>query len=177
MYLLAFLCLSSREVIVSSSTEHPNSAWVVEQTKEFLDQTIHREHKPSIVMHDRDTKFTKDFKATLKAKGVRTNALPVASPNLNGRCERFIQTIKYECLFKFILFGKRHLDHVVSEFVDYYNTVRSHMERGHLPPIREATPKTVLKLSRDKIQIRSAMSTARGTSVGGCVTKGIVATG
>ena len=109
MYLMAFLCLSTREVIVTSSTEHPNSAWVVEQTKVFLDQTMNREHKPSIVMHDRDTKFTKDFTATLKAKGVRTNVLPIASPNLNGRVERFIQTIKYECLFKFILFGQRPL--------------------------------------------------------------------
>ena len=93
MYLMAFICLSSREVIVSSSTEHPNSAWVVEQTKVFLDQTIHREQKPSIVMHDRDTKFTKEFTATLKAKDVRTNVLPVASPNLNGRCERLSMRI------------------------------------------------------------------------------------
>ena len=87
--------------------------WVVEQTKEFLDQTMTREQKPSIVMHDRDTKFTKEFTATLKAKDVRTNVLPIASPNLNGRVERFVQSIKYECLFKFILFGKRHLDYVV----------------------------------------------------------------
>ena len=155
MYLLVFLCLETREAITSTSTEHPNSAWVVEQTKEFLDQTNGRDKKPSIVMHDRDTKFTKDFTATLKANGVRTNVLPIASPNLNGRVERFVQTIKYECLFKFILFGKRHLDHVVSEFVDYYNGKRSHMERGHLPPIRKRAPKTVRKLSRDKIEVRS----------------------
>ena len=155
MYLLAFLCLSSREVIVSSSTEHPNSAWVVEQTKGFLDQTTNREQKPSIVMHDRDTKFTKEFTAALKAIDVRTNVLPITSPNLNGRVERLIQTIKYECLFRFILFGKRHLDHVVSEFVDYYNKKRSHMERGHLPPLRKRAPKAVRKLSRNKIEVRS----------------------
>ncbi len=154
MYLLVFLCLETREVIASTSTEHPNSAWVVEQTKQFLDQTIHREKKPSIVMHDRDTKFTKEFTATLKAKGVRTNALPVASPNLNGRVERFVQTIKYECLFRFILFGKCHLDHIVSEFVDYYNKHRSHMERDHLPPIREA-PEEVATLTRDRIEVRN----------------------
>ena len=155
MYLLVFLCLETREVIVSSSTEHPNSAWVVEQTKEFLDQTVNRDKKPSIVMHDRDTKFTKEFTATLKAKDVRTNVLPIASPNLNGRCERFVQTIKYECLFKFILFGQRHLDHVVSEFVEYYNKKRAHMERDHLPPVRKRAPKAVRKLSRDKIEVRS----------------------
>ena len=153
MYLMAFLCLSSREVIVSSSTEHPNSAWVVAQTNEFLNQTRTREKKPSIVMHDRDTKFIKEFNAALKSQGVRTNALPVASPNLNGRVERFIQTIKYECLFKFILFGKRHLDHVVTEFMDYYNKQRAHMERDHLPPIR-MLPDEVVELARDKIEIR-----------------------
>ena len=66
-----------------------------------------------------------------------------------------MQTIKYECLFRFILFGKRHLDHVVSEFTDYYNQKRSHMERGHLPPIRKRASKAVRKLSRDKIEVRS----------------------
>ena len=92
--------------------------------------------------------------ATLKAKGIRTNALPVASPNLNGRVERFIQTIKYECLFKFILFGQGHLDHVLNQWVAYYNQTPSHMERDRLPPIR-GVPKEVPKLDRDQIVVRS----------------------
>jgi putative transposase len=50
---------------------------------------------------------------------VRTNPLPKASPNLNGRCERFIETIKLEALRWFIIFGKRHLDYIVSEFCEY----------------------------------------------------------
>jgi hypothetical protein len=100
-----------------------------------VDQTAGREKKPDIIMHDLDTKFTKEFKARLKERGLRTNALPKASPNLNGRCERFIETIKLECLAKFIIFGKRHLDYLVAEFVEYYNTRRSHMERDHLPPM------------------------------------------
>jgi putative transposase len=106
-------------------------------------------------MHDRDTKFTKDFTAVLKDKGIRINVLPIAAPNLNGRCERFVQSIKYECLLKFMIFGKRHLDHLVAEWSHYYNTRRSHMERDHLPPIRKRAPKTVHKLSRDKIEVRS----------------------
>ena len=68
MYLLVFLCLETRELIVSPATEHPNSQWVCEQTQAFLDQTANRgEKKPSIVMHDRDTKFTSAFVDTLKA--------------------------------------------------------------------------------------------------------------
>ncbi|MDA0283022.1 MAG: integrase core domain-containing protein, partial [Planctomycetota bacterium] len=113
-----------------------------------------REQKPAIVMHDRDTKFTKEYTAALAGRGVRTNPLPVASPNLNGRCERFIQTIKLECLGKFIVFGKRHLDHLVTEFTEYYNTARSSMVRGHLPPVSEQ-PEEVGTLAFDEIEIRS----------------------
>ena len=138
MYVMAFLCVETRELICTESTEHPNSAWVVEQTDRFLDETCGRELKPEIIMHDRDTKFSKDFVSAIEARGVRTNALPKASPNLNGRVERAIQTIKLECLAKFIVFGKRHLDHLVAEFTDYYNQRRSHMERTHLPPLSAA---------------------------------------
>jgi putative transposase len=153
MYVLVFLCLETREAIVSTATEHPNSAWVVKQTECFLDQTTNREEKPSIVMYDRDTKFTKEFVTTLKDNGVRTNALPKASPNLNGRCERFIQTIKLECLAKFIIFGKKHLDYLVSEFVSYYNEHRSHSERDCLPPIRKV-PDDVDSLTLNQIVVK-----------------------
>ena len=68
--------------------------------------------------------------------------------------ERFIQTIKYECRLKLVLFGQRHLDPIVSQWVDYYNKTRSHMERGHLPPIHVA-PEEVPKLDRDQIIVRS----------------------
>lgn len=98
MYVMVFLCLKTREVILSESTEHPNSAWVTSQAEMFIDETRGREEKPSIVIHDLDTKFTKEFVATLKEHGVRHNALPKASPNLNGRVERFVGTIRWECL-------------------------------------------------------------------------------
>jgi putative transposase len=58
-------------------------------------------------MHDRDTKFTQEFIDKLKQKGSQHTALLKASPNLNGRCERVIITLKHECLNKFIIFGVR----------------------------------------------------------------------
>lgn len=154
LYCLVFLCMETREAIVTSSTRHPNAAWVKRQTEAFIEQTANRAEKPSIVMHDRDTKFTKEFVAALKAKGIRTNALPIASPNLNGRCERFIQSLKRECLQRFILFGQRHMDHIVSEWVVYYNTRRSNMVRGNLPPIY-AVPKEVTEFNRECVEVRS----------------------
>ncbi len=153
LYVMVWLCMTTRELIVSPCTAHPNSAWVAEQTESFLNQTTSRDEKPTIVMHDRDTKFTQDFINKLKQEGVQNNALPKASPNLNGRCERVIFTLKHECLKKFIIFGKRHLDHLLTEFTAYYNTQRSHTERNHLPPLA-VTPDEVLTVDR-RVVVRS----------------------
>jgi len=155
MYVLVFLCMKTREVICSTSTEHPNSAWVVDRTDLFLDETCGREEPPAILMHDRDTKFSKDFVAALDSRGVKANALPKASPNLNGRCERAIQTLKNEGLRHFIIFGKRHLDYLLREFVAYYNTARSSMVRDDLPPVRGEEPREVPTLNLDEIEVKS----------------------
>lgn len=113
-----------------------------------------RDEKPAIVMHDRDTKFTQEFLNKLKQKGVQHNALPKASPNLNGRCERVFFTLKHECLKKFIIFGKRHLDHLMTELAAYYNTHRSHTEQDHLPPLA-AVPEEILTIDHEEIAVRS----------------------
>ena len=105
-------------------------------------------------MHDLVTKFTKEFTAKLKERGLRTNPLRKASPNLNGRCERFIGTIRWECLDKFIVFGKQYLDYLISEFVSFYNHQRAHMERNHLPPIRDV-PDEVESPSLDQVVVKS----------------------
>jgi putative transposase len=126
---------------------------VTEQTNVFLEETCGREQKPSILIHDLDTKFSKEFIAAVYGRGVRTNALPKASPNLNGRVERVIQTIKLECLAKFIIFGQRHLDYLLVEFTAYYNSTRSSMVRDHLPPIREI-PDEVETLKLDQVTVR-----------------------
>ncbi|QDU09838.1 integrase core domain-containing protein [Gimesia aquarii] len=154
LYVMVFLYLQTREAIVTESTEHPNSAWVCEQTQKFIERSRGRETKPTMIIHDRDGKYTKEFTETLQQSGIKTSPLPIASPNLNGRCERFIETIKLECLEKFIIFGKQHLDHLVSDFTKYYNTRRSHTARDHLPPIREL-PEEVEKLSLGEVQVIS----------------------
>ena len=155
LYVMVFLCLKTREVFVTESTEHPDSAWVCEQTQWFSEQTKDREKKPEMIIHDRDLKFTKEFTQTAKDAGMKTNPLPKGSPNLNGRCERFVGTIRWECLDKFIIFGKRHLDYVISEFVHYYNRHRAHMEREYLPPVRDSEPEKVQTLKQTEVVVKS----------------------
>ncbi len=161
MYVLVFLCVETREVIVSESTLHPNAAWVAKQTDAFIDQTASRDITPAMLLHDRDTKFCKSFREKLAASNIKTIKLPKKSTNLNGRCERFILTIKQELLAKFIVFGKRHLDYLIAEFVEYYNTARAHSARESLPPIR-VIPDEVDSVGIDQV--------ATKTHVGGLIT-------
>ncbi len=86
MYVLVWLCLETREAIVSPSTEHPNSAWVVVQTERFLEDTGSRDRKLEIVIHDMDTNFTREFNGALLSRGAWTNHFDALRSRLpNGR--------------------------------------------------------------------------------------------
>ena len=119
----------------------------------LIEQTKDRDKKPELIIHVRDLKFTKEFPQTVKDAGMKTNPLPKESPNLNGRCKRFIGTIRWERLDKFLVFGKRHLDCIVSGIVEYYNTKREHMKRDLLPPLR-VMPEKVPTLTMDQIEMK-----------------------
>ena len=76
------------------------------------------------------------LEGSLSVNGAAPKKLPPCSPNLNAYAERFIQTLKHECLSHFIVFGERHLNHLVDEFVDYYHTVRPHQGIENRTPIQ-----------------------------------------
>jgi hypothetical protein len=82
------------------------------------------------LIHDRDPLFSKAFVAILKAGGVKSVKIPAQSPNCNSYAERFVRTIKYECLNQFVIFGERHLRHLIKEFVEHYMTERFHQGIG-----------------------------------------------
>lgn len=84
-----------------------------------------------VLIHDRDPLFTKKFRETLRAAGVRSLKLPKRSPNLNAYAESWVRSIKRECLDKMILFGDRHIRHVIGEYVEHYNNERPHQGIGN----------------------------------------------
>jgi len=138
LYVLVFMHLETREVICTKSTRQPNSPWVTEQARMFVEQTQSRAHRPSHLVHDRDTKFSAEFREAMKVAGVECKKLPVRSPNLNARVERFVPTIKQEVLDSFIVLGRGHLDYLVRVFQGHYNKSRPHSHRGHKPPCDQA---------------------------------------
>lgn len=96
---------------------------------------------PKLLLHDRDGKFAAGgggdgaFGAALAKAGIKAMRLPHASPNLNAHVERLIQSIQAECLDHFVVLGTRHLDHLLSEYIDYHNRQRPHSSLGFATPI------------------------------------------
>jgi putative transposase len=88
---------------------------------------------PTMVFRDRDVRFTKQFDAILKAAGVPTQKLTPGSPNLNAYIERWIQSIKHECLDHFTVFGERHLRYLINEYVGYYHEQKPHQGLSNTP--------------------------------------------
>ena len=78
------------------------------------------------LIHDRDPLFTRSFREILKFSGVETVKLPARSPNLNAYAERFVRSIKSECLAQIIPLGERHLRHAVKEYTEHYHVERNH---------------------------------------------------
>jgi transposase InsO family protein len=96
------------------------------------------------VLHDRDAKFCSEFRETLAAGGVKCLRLPPRSPNLNAFAERWVRSVKEECLSKLILFGEASLRRALTQFQEHYHTERNHQGKGNvlLFPCAEELPRS-----------------------------------
>lgn len=142
-YVLVFINILSRRAWISTSTLHPTRVWTARQTELFCETFANDPNAPTIVLHDRDSKFFGDFRALLLERGVTPKSLQFCSPNLNAYAERFIQTVQKECLDHFVPFGTRHLDYLTREYLRHYNTERPHQSRGNRPLTTRGSPEKV----------------------------------
>src|SRR5258708_38123926 len=92
-----------------------------------------------ILWHDRDTKYTISFRAIIESGRVKTLPLPARSPNLNAYAERWVRSVKEECLSKIIVFGERSLRRALSEYVAHYQAERNHQGKSNVLLFRRVT--------------------------------------
>ena len=131
-YVLCFIHLESRRVSLAGITRHPDEAWMLQMARNATDQTWgHLEHR-RYALHDRDTKFCASFRATLASGGIRPIQLPARSPNLNAFAERWVRSVKQECLSKLILIGEAALRRALGEFVEHFHAERNHQGKGNV---------------------------------------------
>jgi transposase InsO family protein len=131
-YVLFFIHLESRRVTLGGVTQHPTESWIEQMARNATDEERGCLRPVQYLLHDRDTKFCASFHSILKGGGVNAMKLPARSPNLNAFAERWVRSVKEECLSKLILFGESSLKRALTEFVTHYHSERPHQGKGNV---------------------------------------------
>jgi transposase InsO family protein len=118
--------LQTRRVQIAGIASQVHGEWMKQVARNLTDSVDGFLRGMRYAIHDRDPLFTREFRDVLRAAGVQSVRLPAHSPNLNSYAERFVLSIKSECLNKLVLLGERHLRRAVGEFVDHYRFERNH---------------------------------------------------
>lgn len=130
-FVLAFVHVKTRRVILSPATLKPDAAWIVQQAEAFVEQARSDGLAVAQLMRDRDGAFSKSFDEALRRKRVKVLKSAFRAPNMNAYAERFVQSIKQECLDHFIVFGIQHMDHLCREYLAHYLEERPHQGRDN----------------------------------------------
>src|ERR1035437_3503869 len=129
IYVLFFIELSTRRVHVAGVTANPDSAWVTQQARNLAIED--RLSDVRFLLRDRDAKYSGPFDAVLRAEGVRVIRTPIRAPRANAFAERFVRTVRRECLDHVLIYGRRHLERVLQAYVAHYDEERPHRGLEH----------------------------------------------
>jgi len=141
-YILFFIHLESRRVSLAGLTKHPTAEWMIQMARNVTDEGFGFLRGMRYLLHDRDTKFCAAFLDILRSSGIQPLALPPRSPNLNAFSERWVCSIRQECLSKLILFGPGPLWRVLTEYSAHYHGERNHQGKGNLLLFPQAPDKS-----------------------------------
>ncbi len=137
-YVLFVIDLKTRRVEIAGIVHQPYGAWMKQVARNLTDPFDGFLFGAKYLIHDRDPLFTTEFREILKESGVKTVKLPAASPDLNAYAERFVLSIKTECLNRVIPLGEDHLRDLVSEYASHYHLERNHqgLDNELITPLR-----------------------------------------
>jgi putative transposase len=131
-YVLFFSHLEIRRVAIAGITVHPNEAWMKQIARNATMDEYGALPGCGYLLHDRDTKFTRSFRAIVASGQVEPLVLPAQSPNLNAHAERWVRSVKEECLSRVILFGERSLRRALSDYVEHFHAERNYQGKGNV---------------------------------------------
>ena len=140
VYVLFFLEVQTRRVFLAGCTAHPTGAWVTQQARNLTWALDEAGVRPTVLLRDRDAKFSPSFDASFNGQGVRVIRTPARAPRANAFAERWVGTVRRECLDRLLILGPWHLEKVLREYVDHYNVARPHRALRLRPPLPRGQP-------------------------------------
>ena len=136
--MLFLIELDTRRVHLAGVTAHPDSAWVTQQARNLLLVLGERARPVCFLLHDRDAKFCRSFDEVFRSEGAEVVVTPVRAPTANAYAERWVGTVRAECLDWLLIVGRTHLEQVLRVYVEHYNRHRPHRSLGLEAPDRPA---------------------------------------
>ena len=152
-YLLFFMELATRRVHFAGLTVHPDEDWLLQVARNVTDAEEGFLRGKRYLLMDRDGKFSEAFRGTLETVGVKPVRLPPRSPNLSAHIERFMRSLKEECLERMIFFGEKSLEATTVAYMDHFHTERNHQGMGNrlLIPSGEVGDKAGEVMCRERL--------------------------
>ena len=152
-YLLFVMELRTRRVHFAGCTVNPAGPWMTQVARQLTDPIDGFLNGNRYLLMDRDTKFSAAFRAVLKDAGVEPTLLPPRSPNLNAHVERFMRSIKDECLSRMIFFGEASLRNAIRQYLEHYRAERNHQGLDN----RLIDPPDTLALTSGAVECRERL--------------------
>jgi putative transposase len=140
-YVLFFIELATRRVWLAGITTNPDGPWVTQQARNLLMQLSDEDVRPRFLVRDRDSKFTREFDEVFRSERIRVIKAPVRAPKARAHAERWVGSVRRECLDRLLILGRRHLHHVLATYTRHYNEHRPHRALAQRPPLREHSPR------------------------------------
>jgi transposase len=156
LYVLFFIELGTRRVHLAGVTANPDGAWVTQQARNLLFVIAERGQQLCFLIRDRDAKFTRSFDDVFRSDGAEVLNTPVQTPNANAYAERWIRTVRAECLDWLLIAGRGRLEQVLRVYVDHYNVHRPHRALRLEPPVSPAGP-TDIRENRRRVHRRDRL--------------------
>jgi hypothetical protein len=140
LYVLFFIELGSRRVHFAGCTANPTAQWVTQQARQLTWALAERPNAVRFLIRDRDQKFTDSFDEVFRSGGTEIIRTPFRAPQANGIAERFVRTVRSECLDGLLILNQQQLERVVAVFADHYNSHRPHRALQLNPPEQRRPP-------------------------------------
>ena len=156
VYVLFFIELGSRRVHLAGCTPNPSAPWVTQQARQLTWTLAERPEPVRFLIRDRDQKFTDGFDLVFRSDRIEIVRTPFCTPQANGVAERFVRTVRSECLDWLLVLDCQHLEHVLSVFINHYNGHRPHRALRLTPP--KPIPPEVPDWSGAGVQRRDRLS-------------------